>query len=35
MTGKVKQTLVMAHCRCAGMRLSIWREAGGNVEDIF
>jgi len=35
MTFTVKQmSPVAAHC-CAVMRLSIWRAAEGNVEDIF
>jgi hypothetical protein len=34
MTNKIKQNSVIAHC-CAVMRLSIWREAEGNVEGIF
>jgi hypothetical protein len=36
MTGNiVKQTPTVAHCCCAVMRLSIWRETKGNVENTF
>jgi hypothetical protein len=36
MTGNiVNQKPTVAHRCCAVMRLSIWREARGNVENIF